>query len=230
MATPLSHKVTQTVGLDPSSWLDRHGDYLFRYAMFRLRDLEAAEDVLQETLLAAMKDHDDFRGASSERTWLVGILRHKILDRFREVSRLRPLYDIDAFDDVDFQENGHWQVDSAPIAWRAKPDELIEQKEFWHVFSHGLSSLSAQTATAFILREIDCIDTDEICEALNVSRENLWVMLHRARLSLRRFLQINWFGAPPVSSRTAGIDSDRVDGPVPIPPAVRFASHQRLTA
>jgi len=215
---------------NPENWIDAHGDYLFRYAMFRLRDVAAAEDVLQETLLAAMKGHTGFMGASSERTWLVGILRHKILDRFREVSRLRPLYDLDAFDDFDFQENGHWRLDSAPVAWRAEPDELIEQKEFWDVLTHGLSSLSARTATAFILREIDCLDTDEICEVLNVSRENLWVMLHRARLSLRRYLQINWFGAPPVSAQTAGIDSGRVDGPVPVPQAVSFALHQRLTA
>src|SRR6266404_2244887 len=230
MATPISHKVTPTVGLDPASWLDRHGDYLFRYALFRLRVPEAAEDVLLETLLAAMKGHVDFRGTNSERTWLVGILRHKILDRLRELSGLQPLYDIDAFADFDFQENGHWQVDSAPVAWRAKPDELIEQKEFCDVFTHGLSSLPARTATAFILREIDCLDTDEICDVLNVSRENLWVMLHRARLSLRRFLQINWFGAPPMSSQTLGIDSERPDVVVSVPPAVSFAAHQRLTA
>ncbi len=213
-----------------TNWVDEHGDYLFRYAMFRLRDPEAAEDVLQETLLAAMKGHADFRGASSERTWLVGILRHKILDRFREVSRLRLVYDMDAFDDFDFQENGHWQGDSAPIAWRVKPDELIDQKEFWDVFSRGVSSLSARAATAFILREIDCLDTDEICETLNVSRENLWVMLHRARLALRRFLQTNWFGAPSASSKTASIDSERADDPMPVPTAVSFASHPRLTA
>src|SRR6266852_9181471 len=147
---------------DPDTWVDEHGDYLFRYAMFQLRDQASAEDVLQETLLAAMKGHADFRGASSERTWLVGILRHKILDRFREVSRLRLVYDMDAFDDFDFQENGHWQGDSAPIAWRVKPDELIEQKEFWDVFSRGVSSLSARATTAFILSEMECLATDDI--------------------------------------------------------------------
>ncbi len=215
---------------NPENWIGEHGDYLFRHAMFRLRDLTAAEEVLQETLLAAMKGHAGFKGVSSERTWLVGILRHKILDRFREVSRLRPFNDIDAFDEFDFQENGHWRLDSAPVAWRAKPDELIEQKEFWEVFSHGLSSLSARTATAFILREVDGLDTEEICEALNVSQENLWVMLLRARLSLRRFLQINWFGAAPVSAQATGIDSGRADGRIPVPQAVSFASHQRLTA
>ncbi len=230
MATLLSHEITQTVGLDPSSWLDRHGDYLFRFAIFRLRDLEAAEDVVQETLLAAMKGHAGFRGASSERTWLVGILRYKILDRLRGLSRLRPVYDTDAFCDFDFEENGHWRLDSTPVAWCAKPDELVEQKEFWDVFTDGLSSLPARTASAFILREIDCLDTDEICDALNVSRENLWGMLHRARLSLRKLLQINWFSAPPMSSQTASIDSERVAGAVSVPPAVSFASHQRLTA
>ncbi len=216
---------------DPARWLDQHGDYLYRYAMFRLRDsAAAAEDVVQETLLAAMKGRSSFRGASSERTWLVGILRQKILDQLRELSRLRPLYDTDVFDDFDFQENGQWRLNSASVEWCAKPDELFEQKEFWDVFTHGLSSLSTRAATAFILREIDSLDSDEICEALNVSRKNLWVMLHRARLSLHRFLQINWFGATPVSSQTAGIDSERVDGTVSVPPAVSFASHQRLSA
>ena len=86
---------------NPTNWVDEHGDYLFRYAMFRLRDSVAAEDVLQETLLAAMKGRANFRGVSSERTWLVGILRHKILDRFRELSRLQPLNKAeDAIDDL----------------------------------------------------------------------------------------------------------------------------------
>jgi len=198
--------------------------------MFRLQDREVAEDVVQETLLAAMKGYIGFRGASSEKTWLVGILRHRILDHLREVSKLQPLYDVEPFGDFDFQEDGHWQLEAAPIQWRAKPDELIEQEEFWDVLAHGLSSLSARTGTAFILREIDCLGTDEICNALNVSRENLWIMLHRARLSLRRFLQINWFGAPPVPSKTAGMDSESVEGRVPVRPAVSFALHQRLTA
>jgi RNA polymerase sigma-70 factor (TIGR02943 family) len=206
MATSLSHQMTQTIQVDPLSWLDQHGDHLFRYAMLRLWDLQAAEELVQQTLLAAIKGQADFRGASSEITWLLGILRHKILDRLREVSRLRPLNDVEPFVDLDFQENGNWQGASAPIPWRAKPDELIKQEEFWDKLNRGLSSLPARTATAFILREIDCVSADEICDVLNVSQENLLMMLHRARLSLRRFLQINWFGAPRRPSKTAGRD------------------------
>jgi RNA polymerase sigma-70 factor, ECF subfamily len=214
---------------NPTSWLDRHGDYLYRYALFRLRDPIVAEDVLQETLLAAIKGYPHFSGESSERTWLVGILRHKILDRCRELTRFRPPAETEDFNTTDFQENGNWHHDFAPVSWSAEPYALIEQKEFWTVLSHGLDSLPARMATAFVLREVDGLRTDEICEALNVSRENLWVLLHRARLSLRRFLQTNWF-APPAKPQTTRIDPSRIDGHVPIPTAVRFASEQRLTA
>ena len=76
---------------DPGKWLDDHGDYLFKYASFRLRDDTAAEDAVQETFLAALKAYERFEGRGSERTWLVGILKHKIIDHFRKASREAPL-------------------------------------------------------------------------------------------------------------------------------------------
>ena len=156
-----------------------------------------AEDLLQETLLAAIKGYPSFSGASSERTWLVGILRHRILDRFREFSGFHAMDQTEeAIDDISFEADGHWRSACAPLMWHAEPHELVERKEFWDTLSQGLSSLPTRTATAFILREIDRLSTEEICETLNVSRENLWVMLHCARLYLRGFLQINWFGTP----------------------------------
>ncbi len=215
---------------DPSAWLDLYGDYLFRYVMVRLRDAMVAEDVVQETLLAAIMGYATYRGESSERTWLVGILRHKILDRLREMNRRRPLDELaHHWDQPEFDADGHWHQASAPIAWRAEPFGVVEQKEFWIVLSHGLSSLPARTAAAFVLREIDGLATDEICRALNVSRENLWVLLHRARMSLRRFLETNWFAASKPSTNTA-VDSSRIDGHLPIPTAVRFAEARRLRA
>jgi RNA polymerase sigma-70 factor (ECF subfamily) len=198
--------------------------------MFRLRDPIVAEDVLQETLLAAIKGCSDLKEESSERTWLVGILRHKILDRCREVCKLRPLAETEKFEPTDFQEDGHWAKSSAPVAWCAEPYALLAQKEFWTVLSHGLDSLPARMATAFVLRDVDGLKTDEICEALNVSRENFWVLLHRARISLRRFLQTNWFAAPAGASQTHRINSSVANGQIPIPTSVSFASDQRLTA
>lgn len=216
---------------NPSSWLDRHGDYLYRYAIFRVRDAMVAEDLLQETLLAALKEYSSFRGASSEKTWLVGILRHKILDRFREMSRTQALHITeDPIDKVTFEEDGHWKSGAAPLAWQPDPYELVERKEFWEVLSQALSSLPARTATAFILREIDRLGTDEICDALNVTPENLTVMLHRARIALRGFLQVNWFATPAGPSRTAEDDSSRAHNHAPLPTSVSFAPRPRLTA
>ena len=225
----MSTTLRQDAQPNPSSWLDQHGDYLYRYAIFRLRDPVVAEDAVQETLLAAIKGYSGFKGASSEKTWLVGILRHKILDRFREMSRAQPLHiSDDPIDKVTFEADGHWKSRAAPLAWRTDPYELVARKEFWEVLSRALSSLPARTATAFILREIDRLSTHEICDALNVTPDNLSVMLHRARITLRGFLQTNWFGAPANSPYNSGSNSSQLN--MPIPTAVSFASNPRLTA
>ena len=183
-----------------AAWLDQHGDYLFKYAMFRLRDNTAAEDTVQETFLAALKAYEKFEGRGSERSWLVGILKHKIIDHFRQ-TRL----DVSVGDLVDegpehlecFDRTGkwagHWNDKYAPTDWRATPAELIESREFWNVFNDCLSPLPKGTASAFTLREVDGLKSEEICEILNVKVNNLWVMLHRARLHLRNCLEVKWF-------------------------------------
>ena len=74
--------------LDPVQWLDKYGDYLYRYALMRVRDSAIAEDILQETLLAALGASQNHAGLSSERTWLVGIMKHKVVDYFRRVGRM----------------------------------------------------------------------------------------------------------------------------------------------
>lgn len=187
-------------GPDPAAWLDEHGDSLFRYAMTRLRDRALAEDFVQETLLAALQSHDRFDGRSSERTWLVGILKHKIADHFRRTSRERPV----AGDEIEsvagdeyFAESGkwagHWKAEFAPVEWTATPETELEHAEFWKVVDGCLSPLPERMARAFTLREIDGLSTEEICEILQVSTSNLWVLLHRARLRLRRCIEVNWF-------------------------------------
>ncbi len=185
---------------DPGVWIDQHADYLFKYAVFRLRDASAAEDVVQDTFLAALKAYGKFEGRGSERTWLVGILKHKVLDHFRRVTREAPIGE-------DFEEGsehgefferkdqwtGHWATEHAPTDWHATPAELLERGDFWNVFSDCLSPLPERTASAFTLREVDGLSSDDICETLGIKVNNLWVMLHRARLHLRNCLEINWF-------------------------------------
>jgi len=186
--------MVNSAGLDPSEWVDRYGDYLFRYAMLRLRERSASEDLVQETFLAALKNRGSFSGGSSEATWLVGILKHKIADHFRRQAREAPLEDGDLREHSDpssFDESGHWA--SGPTAWGGNPADLYREKKFLDQFTKCLSGLSPNHANAFTLREIEGEDTRVICKVLNVSETNLWVILHRARMQLRQCLETNWF-------------------------------------
>ncbi len=179
---------------DPSDWVDRYGDYLFRYAMLRLRDRSATEDLVQETFLAALESRRSFSGESSETTWLIGILKHKIADHFRRQAREVSLPDGDPRDppeDDRFDATGRWS--NGPTEWGGNPADLFRRKEFFDQFTKCLSGLSRKHANAFTLREIEGADTGEICKILNVTETNLWVILHRARMLLRRCLETRWF-------------------------------------
>jgi len=177
---------------NPDVWLDLHGDALFRYALLRLRDTMLAEDMVQETLLAAMQARARYSGASSERTWLIGILKHKIVDHLRKAHRETPAGD-ELADHLDglFDEHGHWRIDIAP--W-SEPDRAFEQREFWRIFADCIEHLPRRLADALLLREIDGLDSEAICKELGiVTTNNLWVILSRARLRLRQCLDAHWF-------------------------------------
>jgi len=179
---------------DPERWVDLYGDDLYRYALFRLREPEGAEDAVQETLLAAFRARETFSGQSSEKTWLFGILKHKVADHLRRISRERVFAALESpVDGAEklFDERGKWRVQ--PGKWAADPNTLLEKKEFWQILERCLSNLPSLLSQVFSLREMDRLGTGEICKVLNVSATNLWVMLHRARTRLRRCLEVNWF-------------------------------------
>jgi RNA polymerase sigma-70 factor, ECF subfamily len=179
---------------DPASWVDRHGDALFRYALLRLSDRGLAEDMVQETFLAALGARRQFSGKSSERSWLVGILKHKIIDHLRRQDRERPLSELDVGCDGAesfFDHHGKWRI--KPRTWDGEPSALLEQKEFWVALQGCLAKLPPRLALAFSLRELDGFSADEVREMLQVSASNLWVLLHRGRLRLWRCLDLNWF-------------------------------------
>ena len=181
---------------DPATWLDQHGDSLYRFALLRVRNPTIAEDLVQETLLAAWRAKDNFAGQAAERTWLIAILKNKLIDHFRRSSRETPLPDIadtdDAIDALFVEHTGHWA--QAPAAW-PRPDDALEQAEFWRVFQDCLAGLPDRQAQAFTLTEVDGLSTEELCKALAAQPSNVWVMLHRARLRLRECLEQRWFGA-----------------------------------
>ena len=182
-------------GLDPDKWLDCHGNYLYRYALVRVREAAVAEDLLQETLLAAVGSCHSHAGRSSERTWLVGIMKHKVIDHFRRAARNAQFQLPPEDDEFEWFEQsgpwrGHWREDQAPMTW---PVQALESREFWETFEHCLSQLPPQMSIAFTLREIDGLTSTEICEILNITPNNLSVLLHRSRIKLRHLLEANWF-------------------------------------
>jgi RNA polymerase sigma-70 factor (ECF subfamily) len=189
-----------STAVDPTLWVDDHGDFLFRYAVVRLRDEALAEDCVQEALLSAIQSLDSYSGRSTERTWLTGILKHKIIDHYRKSARLQPITEaetnlssLDPFFNRDGRWKDHWHDDFEPVDWRVTPESAMEQAEFFKTFQQCMRKLPEKVAGAFALREMDGLDTDEICEVLNLTASNFWVIMHRARMNLRRCMELNWF-------------------------------------
>jgi RNA polymerase sigma-70 factor (ECF subfamily) len=192
MMEPMEQQ-TEHAPSDPREWVDRYGDALYRHARLRLRDADLAEEVVQETFLAALRGRDTFTGTSTEQTWLTGILRHKILDVYRAAGREERCTSLDEAPDL-FDRTGHWRE---PIArWPRDPGELVEEAEFLDVLDQCIAGLPTRAQRAFLLREGEQLETTEVRELLGVSASNLGVILHRARLKLRRCLEINWFCEP----------------------------------
>ena len=177
--------------LQPQRWADEYADVLYRYAYLRIGDRNAAEDLVQETFLAALEGIDQFGGRCKVQTWLISILRHKIADCLNRRGRTAAAAtEIDP-DTADFFEGGKWK--HMPARWSADPEAEASKKEFWDRFIRCLERLSPALADAFVLRELDLMEPDAICEQLDISDTGLWSRLHRARLGLRQCLEKNWF-------------------------------------
>lgn len=181
--------------VDATQWVERYGSALFQYAVVRVRCHQTAEDLVQETLLSALEARDRFAGQSSEQTWLIGILSHKIKDYFRKAS-VRHDHEWNeqtSASTKDFDKRGFWIARLG--RWPAAPEQALESREFWAVFDECLSKLDPSLLAAFSLREFDQLATEEICRTLNINSNNLGVRLHRARASLRKCLESKWFEA-----------------------------------
>lgn len=183
---------------DAQGWVEEHGDCLYRFASARVRDAAVAEDLVQETFLAALEGAHHHEGPDAQRRWMIGIMKHKIVDHFRRIAREPNVHSNDHGDraqDNDFLPDGHWRPELAAIhSWPEKPDGLLEQQQFRQVLAACLKRLSPRAAQVFTLREMDEIETEEICRLLRLTRTNLDVILHRARKQLRNCLAARYFG------------------------------------
>lgn len=175
--------------------LDQHRPQLLKYAMLHLRNTAQAEDAVQETMVAAIRGAAGFAGGSSVRTWLTGILKHKIVDLIRKSSREQSLDEHEASPedmDVLFRADGHYA--DAPADW-GNPEASLSRQRFFAALQECMDSLPRTTAQAFAMREVMGMDTGEICESLRITDSNCWVLLYRARMKLRECLERNWIGA-----------------------------------
>jgi RNA polymerase sigma-70 factor (ECF subfamily) len=189
------HNTTKILpnAVDPEIWVEEYGHSLFKYAVFRLRDADLAEEKIQETFLAALQSRNRFQGRSTEKAWLISILKRKICDHFRRLSRDRRF-------NVTFRMEclTHHVLDSKrmkAVKFYSRffdPSTAFEQKEFFKIIQHALSKLPDRLAQVFILRDVIELSSHEICEIMNISVCNLYVMIHRARKRLRRILEFEW--------------------------------------
>ena len=175
---------------NPQIWIEKYRESLFKYALFRLRDADLAEESIQETFLAALQSRKGYQGMATEKTWLISILKRKIYDHFRRIGRDRQFK-------VTFpMERSKYDVRGMPALksriWLSDPSMVFEQKEFLKILKQALSVLPGRTAQAFILRDVIELSSEEICEFMDISICNLYVMVHRARKRLRYDLQLHW--------------------------------------
>ncbi len=176
-----------------------HRDYLMRFARLQLRNDAWAEDAVSETLLAALAKPQSFGNRSQLKTWLVGILKHKIVDALRHHSREACILDAGEDDDTDpidyigFKADGHFS--QAPAEW-GNPVEQVNSRQFFEVLDACANKLPAIQGRLFLMREWLELSSEEICKELALTPTNLYVQLHRARLRLRECLELNWFANP----------------------------------
>lgn len=173
--------------------MDLYGDALYRFALSRLKNGDLAEEMVQETFVAALHAYKNFKGRSALKTWMMGILKHKIIDHLRRKYRETPSGQVETIaDNTDalFNEKGGWSV--RPAKWSVNPGKSYEQREFLDVFYKCLADIPDRLAEAFTLREIDQLNTEELCKEMDISPTNSWTMLYRARMQLRRCLELNW--------------------------------------
>ncbi|MEF7614062.1 sigma-70 family RNA polymerase sigma factor [Aquincola sp. MAHUQ-54] len=169
---------------------------LLRFARTQLRNEAWAEDAVSDTLLAALERPQAFGGLSQLKTWLIGILKHKVVDQLRRHAREATVIageDGDDLDDLLFTQEGHWR--EPPAVW-ASPEASFHERQFFDVLQACIDHLPPVQGRVFMMREWLGLDTEEICKELSISATNLWVLLHRARLRLRECLDLRWFQAP----------------------------------
>ena len=181
--------------INPDTWNIAFRDYLIRFALQRVSDYGTAEDLVQETFMSGWNARNRFRGDCSEKTWLTGILRNKIIDHYRKTGRRPSILTIDLDGSDDTENSTYSWIDQQPdFRYANRPESSAERHEFMNDLESAVTKLPGKMGQAFRMREIEGYSTDEITEELHISKANLWVLIHRAKQTLSEELGGNWDG------------------------------------
>ncbi len=187
------NQTNNTNTLSPNKWVDNYADYLFNYAVTRVNDSNIAKDLVQETFFAGLKSAKNFQGKSTERTWLVSIIKRKIIDHYRKINSKKGKAEIrmNFYDSGD--NEGNWIEERVPQSWNNEAEKSIENRELKSQIDLCIDNLPEKYAMVFRMKTIQEFETEEICKELDITPSNLWVIIHRARTQLRKCMEENWF-------------------------------------
>lgn len=179
--------------LDSNKWIDNYADYLYNYSITRVNNSDLAKDLVQETFFAGLKSAKNFKGKASERTWLVSILKRKIIDHYRKINSTKGQAEVrmNFYDDGD--NEGNWLEERVPQNWDNASEKKIENEELRNQLEACISKLPEKYAMVFRMKTLQEFETEEICKELAITSSNLWVIIHRARTQLRKCMEDNWF-------------------------------------
>ena len=179
--------------IDPNNWIDRYSDYLFNYTISRVNDKEIAQDIVQDTFFAGLKSMKNFKGEASERTWLISILKRKIIDHYRKINSKKGKTEVRMSYNSDIESEGDWLEEQVSDSSENNAEEILINEELGTAILNCLSKLPKKQGEVFKMKTIQGFDTDVICNEFNITASNLWVIVHRARTALANCLKENWF-------------------------------------
>jgi len=179
--------------LDPDKWIDLYADYLFNYTISRVSDSERAKDLVQETFFAGLKSMKNFEGKATERTWLISILKRKIIDHYRKTNSKKGKAEVRMNFYSDGDREGDWIEERVPQEWNSSTDAAMESEELGDTLKDCIGKLPEKYKMVFEMKTIQEFETEDICNELDITSSNLWVIIHRARTQLRRCMEDNWF-------------------------------------
>jgi len=178
--------------LQADYWVSKYADMLYAYTVVRVNDTNVAEDIVQETFLGAWKGRETYNGDASEKNWLFTICKNKIIDYFRKKGNNLVSYgELDTNSGV-FDDQDHWTNESAPKNWKTNDMQPVERKEFYSILEMCKQKLQQLQQQVFVMKYMEDIDSDEICKVLNITPSNYWVLIHRAKIQLRKCMEFNW--------------------------------------